>query len=683
MRPSVACFVAVLTSACCAATAFAQQSAARLTPYARIWEQLIAAEDARALTPAQLNGILQTLRSNEPEMRRLAVRALGRLERASLADTIAARLRDPIALVRAEAAHALAQALSRGAPGRARQQLSNALRAERDTVAAAALAESLGRLRYASVAEARPVVAQLLPLLQQPAPLGALRGLFFLVRQPPARAAFDAPTRVALLRLVTQAPVQDDPARVRIRTVAAAVTIAAGADAAAVAAILNDRDPFVRREAAAALLALTDTAASAPLVLRALADTSGLVRYEGLRAYARRLSAQRGCAPVLAAARDTHAHTALLALDALGTSCARTPRTVALLDSITRTLPADSATAWHPAAHALVSLAAREPDLARQRLAPFAAHPVFFVRTYAAQTATALRDSATLLRLSQDVQPNVRTAAVEGLRRVLGHAADSVYLQQLARDDSQLLMAAAAALDSTARADAAVALLDALDRVSQARRETSRDGRVALLRRARQLGNATLADRLQRYLTDFDPQIAEQAADALQAWTGMRPQPQPATPSLAARPTFEEAVQLARTRVVIQLDSGEVELELFPFAAPTNVARFVRLARSGYFDGLTFHRIAPNFVVQGGSPNANEYAGAGPFTRDELGLQNLRGTVGLSTRGRDTGDAQIYVNLIDNVRLDHDYTVFARVVRGLDVVDRLLEGAVMRKIVIR
>jgi cyclophilin family peptidyl-prolyl cis-trans isomerase len=71
------------------------------------------------------------------------------------------------------------------------------------------------------------------------------------------------------------------------------------------------------------------------------------------------------------------------------------------------------------------------------------------------------------------------------------------------------------------------------------------------------------------------------------------------------------------------------------------------------------------------------------FTRDEVGLENWRGTVGLSTRGRDTGDGQLYFNLIDNVRLDHDYTIFARVVRGLELVDAMLEGAVMRKVTVR
>ena len=104
------------------------------------------------------------------------------------------------------------------------------------------------------------------------------------------------------------------------------------------------------------------------------------------------------------------------------------------------------------------------------------------------------------------------------------------------------------------------------------------------------------------------------------------------------------------------------------------------LAKSGYYNGLTFHRVVPNFVIQGGSPGANEYMGDGPFMRDEPGVvSHRRGTVGISTRGRDTGDAQIFVNLVDLPRLDHVYTVFG-VVAGMDVVDRDLEGDVITRV---
>jgi cyclophilin family peptidyl-prolyl cis-trans isomerase len=134
-------------------------------------------------------------------------------------------------------------------------------------------------------------------------------------------------------------------------------------------------------------------------------------------------------------------------------------------------------------------------------------------------------------------------------------------------------------------------------------------------------------------------------------------------------------------RVVLHMArGGSVELALLPLEAPTNAFRLWNLARSGTLDGLTLHRVVPNFVVQGGSPGANEYRGHGAYTRDEVGLvPQWRGTVGLSTRGRDTGDGQIYVNLVDNVRLNHDYTILARVTGGMEVVDAVREGDVIQR----
>jgi cyclophilin family peptidyl-prolyl cis-trans isomerase len=131
-------------------------------------------------------------------------------------------------------------------------------------------------------------------------------------------------------------------------------------------------------------------------------------------------------------------------------------------------------------------------------------------------------------------------------------------------------------------------------------------------------------------------------------------------------------------------DRGLVTIRLRPDEAPLNAFRFLRLAESGYYTGLTFHRVEPGFVVQGGSPGGNEYAGDGPFSRDEVGLlSNLRGSIGVSTRGRDTGDAQFYINLGDNTRLDHNYTVFAQVESGMEAIDAVVEGDVIEKVDVR
>ena len=123
------------------------------------------------------------------------------------------------------------------------------------------------------------------------------------------------------------------------------------------------------------------------------------------------------------------------------------------------------------------------------------------------------------------------------------------------------------------------------------------------------------------------------------------------------------------------MDSGRrFDVQLDPLDAPLTRTRFLAGVRAGYYDNLTFHRVVPNFIIQGGSPGANEYCGDCPFMRDEVGRMHVRGTVGISTRGPDTGDAQIFINLVDNPRLDFDYTVFARVCSGMNVVDEIDEG---------
>jgi len=120
-----------------------------------------------------------------------------------------------------------------------------------------------------------------------------------------------------------------------------------------------------------------------------------------------------------------------------------------------------------------------------------------------------------------------------------------------------------------------------------------------------------------------------------------------------------------------------VTLRLLPDVAPVTIARFAALVNQRYYHDKTFHRIVTNFVVQGGSPGANEYMGTNRYMRDEVGPQasHIRGAVGISTRGGDTGDAQLFIDLVDVPRLDRDYTVFAYVTQGMEFIDRMLDGA--------
>ncbi|MDQ3035543.1 MAG: peptidylprolyl isomerase [Myxococcota bacterium] len=133
-------------------------------------------------------------------------------------------------------------------------------------------------------------------------------------------------------------------------------------------------------------------------------------------------------------------------------------------------------------------------------------------------------------------------------------------------------------------------------------------------------------------------------------------------------------------RAVLETDRGRVVIELWPERAPTTVLRFAELVRSGFYDGLSFHRVVPAFVVQGGDPRGDGYGGPGWSQRcEESRAPYERGTVGMALAGRDTGGSQFFVALSPQPHLDARYTAFGRVVEGMEVVERLQPGDEIRR----
>jgi peptidyl-prolyl cis-trans isomerase B (cyclophilin B) len=126
-------------------------------------------------------------------------------------------------------------------------------------------------------------------------------------------------------------------------------------------------------------------------------------------------------------------------------------------------------------------------------------------------------------------------------------------------------------------------------------------------------------------------------------------------------------------------DLGEIRIELLPELAPRTVAHFAELARRGDFDGTYFHRVLPGFMIQGGDPNTrdndprNDGGGGERGAPDEIsGYPYLRGTVAMANRGRpDTADCQFFIVHQDQADLPPDYTVFGRVIEGMEVVDAI------------
>ena len=194
---------------------------------------------------------------------------------------------------------------------------------------------------------------------------------------------------------------------------------------------------------------------------------------------------------------------------------------------------------------------------------------------------------------------------------------------------------------------------------------------------------------LRPYLGDFDAVIAARVAALLDAGRARSPsapllsstrvEASTNGPARLRVPTWSQVEALDRTLVTFTLRGGRtVTVRLYATNAPTAVARFVAQIRAGEWNGRTFHRVEPGFVVQGGSPAANEYAGAAEFARDEFSsLSHVRGTVGISTRGPDTGDGQIFINLVDNPRLDFAYTVIGSIVGDTGPLDDIVEGDVI------
>jgi cyclophilin family peptidyl-prolyl cis-trans isomerase/HEAT repeat protein len=636
---------------------------------------VLQAEDRRAPTPRDLAVIRSGLHGGDEQTVRTAVRALGRLERPTLIPDLLPSLRHPLPEVRAEAATAIGQAAQgwKGDKAPAASAfdavvapLAARLKIEADADVRQALCDTVGRLPYVSAAQVESAERTLLDVAGRADSLtdrlGVAQGFERLVRvSRKLRAPGDE--ALALLRRLTTPAKNEATTGARVRRLALeALTAATALDLETLGSATHDPDAQVRRLAIRAAAAAAPQVAPADLrglITSGLVDDSPIVRLEALRS----LRARRdpgACAADLSATGDRDLHVTLFAIDELG-ACASAPDAVAALERTVRDLTdAAQPRGWHRSAHALVALAAAEPEAANRVLAQFTGSGVWQLRMYAARAAAQLKNRTALELLARDPDDNVSEAAVEGLRSVAGHDADAIYVAALSRAGHQILRAAAlAVVDTPNREKVVPALKLAWQRLVAEGHDNSHDARDAI---AKALASA-----------GADP-VSRDAPGRPHASAVSHP------PQIDLNTDDLRRLAAPRARVVIR-GLGAFELALFTSQAPAAVLRFAHLAEAGYYNGLTFHRVVPNFVIQGGSPGANEFIGDASFMRDEVGLwPHVRGAVGISTRGRDTGDAQIFVDLVDNPRLDHEYTVFAQVLNGIEIVDRILEGDVIDRI---
>jgi cyclophilin family peptidyl-prolyl cis-trans isomerase len=147
-------------------------------------------------------------------------------------------------------------------------------------------------------------------------------------------------------------------------------------------------------------------------------------------------------------------------------------------------------------------------------------------------------------------------------------------------------------------------------------------------------------------------------------------------------PTVLPEEERLNTQAVIATDKGNIVFDILP-DAPLAASNFISLARGGYYDGIIFHRVVPNFVIQGGDPTGTGTGGPGyKFADEPVSRAYDPGIVAMANAGPDTNGSQFFIMLPNSQGLPPQYTIFGKVTEGMDVVSRISVGDVMNKVTI-
>jgi HEAT repeat protein/cyclophilin family peptidyl-prolyl cis-trans isomerase len=648
--------------------------ASRIDTMARV----LRLEDRRTLGEGEMAALLA---DPDRSVRRRAVLAAGRIGDVAAVPALVERLADAEVEVRQMAAFALGLVADRSAV----DPLLLALKDPQPVVRARA-AEALGQIGDARAAPA--VAAMVVAALPRDAPQVAVRGddpgsltdpwleprlgLLALARLKDAKAAEAALLLNGRSRFdwwaATYAAMRVESPSVKPVLVAAATS----------------SDPFSRSLAARGLGALKD-ASAADVLLALLRDKEEGVVVQALRALA-----------LVGEPRAVPAAAGLL----------RSPSSALRLE-------------------ALRALAALPPDRGvRERVVAEVGSPEPAVRAAALQALAKLdrEDFALVLSgLDPDPSPAVRAALAGALGEAGGgsdNAGVSVLMGMLKDEDVRVLPAVLEALRKARGPDAADTLRRHLEHQDLAVRASAVEGLAAL--KAPGL-EGLLADAYRRGLADAEPDVRLAVVDAwgtakdapakaalrsavtgdparlvraraAAALRGMGEAPPPVAPEPHARPLLDYRTAMApydprpdvplfTPRVFLHTRHGAIEIHLNIVEAPLTSASFLDLARRGYFNGLAFHRVVPDFVIQGGDPRGDGNGGPGYTLRCEIGQRPYgRGTVGMALSGKDTGGSQFFITHVPTPHLDGRYTVLGWVASGMEAVDKMRQGDLIDRV---
>lgn len=458
--------------------------------------------------------------------------------------------------------------------------------------------------------------------------------------------------------------------------------------------VLNDADADARANAARALGASKDARAVEPLI-KLLGDKSNRVQANAVRALAG-LNDRRGVEPLVALGekllelpdanfgkRRVMDTTATLLLEiAVALGAVKDERALPFLRRARQVGEAEVEVAMARFGEkeffeGLKDILPPEAENDWRRVAAFAQGLAETGAPRARAIISRLLDPSAQNKFPAQALPDVLRAAaklgVENLSQILR--------ERLSHPDVIVRSAAATLLADLPDDENLAALVEAL---AQAKNDPANDAKLAILTSIAKRKTPKAVDAVKSALADQDHLVRRHTVDMLKQM---------------GEGDFFDRIGLVRPghdkafyrRVAARLDKkvtatihtakGRIKIELFPQDAPITVDSFITLAHRGFFNDLNFHRVVPNFVIQGGDPRGDGEGGPGYQIRCEINTRPYaRGAVGMALSGKDTGGSQFFITHSPQPHLDGGYTVFGQVIGGMDVVDRIARGDVIQEV---
>ena len=478
-------------------------------------------------------------------------------------------------------------------------------------------------------------------------------------------------------------------------------------EASAIAAgALGAARPAIRQEAAYALARRAYPPARAQLELL-LSDPDPQTRAYAVRALGG-IAAPESAQAITAALGDVHPWVRTNALVALARIAAKTPSIATDAERAVRVIgltddpdPGTRASAIEPLGYFATHI-----DTARKRLLDIASNGSRWERELAAGAIAKQLNDEKLL--PADLTSWAKVRVLEAQSRV-----SDALRARYAKDPDSLVRQNAMSTIPDDKADANLdlirtALADddvivrgyAIDRYAKShdpnklerlraaeersRSDKQNDARLSAIKGIAEIDDPQREPMLRELLRDNDPVVRRVAADLIEQKLS---KPRPQFTPLPVKADYDAIVKWASEPhyATIHMARGRIEITLLTQDAPVTTWNFARLAQNHYFDGSSFMRVVPNFVIQGGDPRNDMEGGPGYAIRDEINLQKYtRGAVGMALSGPDTGGSQYFITHSPQPHLDGGYTIFGRVTDGItSVVDQVERGDKVETITIR